>query len=154
MLGRQTQQTRKEDAVFPVDEPNSLDLMTPPECWQLLAGHRVGRVAVMGGHGPEIYPINYAVDGHTIVFRTDPGTKLASLLRWSSVGFEIDHVDELHRVGWSVLVKGDAREVVDEDELAALRQLPLDVWTTGEAAHWVRIIPQEVTGRRLVPLGD
>lgn len=133
-----------------VDGRTWLEIITPPECWDLLGQHRVGRLAVLGGHGPEIYPVNYALDGRAVVFRTDRGTALAGLSRWSSVAFEIDHVDPVDRTGWSVLVKGDAREVTDPDGLRSLRRLPLDVWRVGDAPHWVRIVPTEVTGRRLL----
>lgn len=132
-----------------VDGRTWMELMTPPECWAALADHRVGRVAMLGGHGPEIYPVNYAVDGRSIVFRTERGSKLEGLLRWPSVAFEIDHIDPLERSGWSVLVKGQAREVTAAGELATVRRLVMEVWAIGEKPHWVRIVPDEVTGRRL-----
>jgi nitroimidazol reductase NimA-like FMN-containing flavoprotein (pyridoxamine 5'-phosphate oxidase superfamily) len=97
--------------------------------------------------------VNYVVDGRTIVFRTDRGTTLAGLLRWSSVAFEIDEIDRADRTGWSVLVKGDAREVTSPDQLATLRARPLDVWRVGEAPRWIRVVPAEVTGRRLLRWG-
>ena len=34
----------------------------------------------------------------------------------------MDGVDETHQVGWSVVVRGHAEEVTDEDKLAELRQ--------------------------------
>ena len=132
-----------------VDGRTWMEIMSPPECWSELAGHRVGRLAMLGGHGPEIYPVNYAVDGRTIVFRSEVGSKLEGLLRWPSVAFEIDHVDPVERTGWSVLVKGQAQQVTDTAHLAVLRGLALDVWAVGDKPHWIRIVPNEVTGRRL-----
>jgi hypothetical protein len=53
----------------------------------------------------------YALDGDTVVFQTDPGTKLHGAIR-DAVAFEIDGVDGDRR-GWSVLVVGRAELVGD-----------------------------------------
>ena len=46
------------------------------ECWRLLRGVSVGRLAVWVDDHPDIFPINYKVDHGTLVFRTADGTKL------------------------------------------------------------------------------
>ena len=46
------------------------------ECWRLLASTELGRIATSAGASIDIFPVNYAVDGESIVFRTAPGTKL------------------------------------------------------------------------------
>jgi len=51
--------------------------------------------------------------------------------------------------GWSVLVKGRAVEVDDADEVRAVARLPLQYWSVGYEPHWVRILPTEVSGRRI-----
>ncbi|MEZ5248043.1 MAG: pyridoxamine 5'-phosphate oxidase family protein [Ilumatobacteraceae bacterium] len=48
------------------------------ECWQLFRSAEVGRLAVSISNHPDIFPLNYVVDGESIVFRTAPGTKLAA----------------------------------------------------------------------------
>ena len=48
-----------------------------------------------------------------------------------------------------MLVKGTAREVRHPDECARLRTLDLRHWSVGPKAHWVRIVADEVTGRRI-----
>ena len=48
-----------------------LEILQPAECWRLLAGQELGRVAVLVDGAPEIYPVNHIVDSETIVFRTD-----------------------------------------------------------------------------------
>src|SRR5680860_1471871 len=40
------------------------------ECWRLLREASVGRLAVWHGDGPDIFPINYATDHGTVIFRT------------------------------------------------------------------------------------
>jgi nitroimidazol reductase NimA-like FMN-containing flavoprotein (pyridoxamine 5'-phosphate oxidase superfamily) len=119
------------------------------ECWQLLAMHPVGRIALVVDDAPEVQPVNHAVDGRTIVFRTDDGTKLHAIARDSRVCFEVDGLNLDRGTGWSVIVKGRAVEVTDVDELARVRTIPLQLWGLGPKTHWVRIVPYEVTGRAI-----
>ena len=132
-----------------IDGRTWLEHLNPGRCWELLASVPVGRVGVINDSAPEIYPVNHAVDGQTIVFRTDPGTKLRGMLRSPSVCYEADAIDPEDATGWSVLVKGSAVQVRDPDELRALADLPLRLWALGDKAHWIRIVPAEVTGRRI-----
>jgi len=115
----------------------------------LLARERVGRVAFVDDLGPIVMPVNFVLDRHMVVFRTDDGTKLDTAVRGSRVAFEIDGTDEAARAGWSVVVRGEAVEVTDTAELARLRQLPLYPWAPGAKTHYVRILPAVLTGRRI-----
>lgn len=123
--------------------------LSTDECWKLLGGHPVGRIGVLVDSAPEIYPVNHVVDEGTIVFRTDPGNKLHGIDRSPSVCFEADALDVDDRTGWSVLVKGRAAEITDAEELHRARALPLRFWALGEKGHWIRVMPREVTGRRI-----
>jgi uncharacterized protein len=123
--------------------------MTKSECFELLSGQRVGRVAVVDGWGPVVFPVNYVVDRHMVVFRSDEGSKLGAAGARSRVAFEIDGTDPGTRTGWSVLVRGEAVEVTDPAELARLRELPLHPWAPGVKSHYVRVLPSLVTGRRI-----
>jgi nitroimidazol reductase NimA-like FMN-containing flavoprotein (pyridoxamine 5'-phosphate oxidase superfamily) len=98
---------------------------------------------------PEVYPVNHRVDGDSIVFRTDPGGKLHALHRTPSVCFQIDGFHPDTHDGWSVLVKGRATEIVGADALRRAEAQPLEYWGLGPKGHWVRIVPAEVTGRRI-----
>lgn len=119
------------------------------ECWRLLAATPVGRIGVLNDSAPEIYPVNHIVDRGTIVFRTDPGSKLRGLLRSPAVCYEVDMVDPTDATGWSVLVKGRAVELRDTGDIVDVATLPLYNWAIGAKAHWIRIVPDEVTGRRI-----
>jgi nitroimidazol reductase NimA-like FMN-containing flavoprotein (pyridoxamine 5'-phosphate oxidase superfamily) len=66
--------------------------LPPEECWALLRGGSVGRLAVWVHDHPEIFPINYKVDHETLVFRTGAGTKLASAVG-NMVALEADTAD-------------------------------------------------------------
>ena len=127
--------------------------LTKSECFALLARERLGRVAVVDDRGPVVFPVNFVLDRHMVMFRTDEGTKLDTACRGSQVAFEIDGTDAAARTGWSVLVRGEAIEVTDPAELARLRKLPLDPWAPGPKTHHVRILPAVLTGRRIRPPG-
>ena len=116
------------------------------ECWRLLAGAEVGRLAVSIANRPDVFPVNFVVDDKTIVFRTDEGTKLAAALLTSSVAFEIDGVDEGQ--AWSVVVAGRAREIEKMEDLCAAFELAIHPWQRAPKHRYVRIVPDQVTGRR------
>jgi nitroimidazol reductase NimA-like FMN-containing flavoprotein (pyridoxamine 5'-phosphate oxidase superfamily) len=113
----------------------------------LLAGTTLGRVAVVDDRGPVVFPVSFVLDRHTVVFRTEPGTKLRAAGRGSRVCFEADGTDR--RVGWSVIVRGEITEVTDPAELDRLRALPLEARAPGTRDHYVRILPAVLTGRRI-----
>ncbi len=133
-----------------LDARTWLEHLSVAEGWRLVAAAPVGRLGVLVDSAPEIFPVNHAVDGDTIVFRTDPGNKLRGLDRSPSVCFEVDELDPSTSTGWSVMVKGRAVEITDPDELDRARKLPLHFWARGEKGHWIRILPSEITGRRIV----
>lgn len=122
------------------------------ECWQLAASQPVGRVAFVKNDEALLLPVNHAVDGRTVVFRTAPGSKLAAAALVSPVTFEVDWYDADSRTGWSVLLRGSAELVAGTAELERLYGLDLEPWGTDpDQTEWVRVRPQHVTGRRVVP---
>jgi uncharacterized protein len=123
--------------------------LTKSECFELLAQQHLGRVAVVDDRGPVVFPVNFVLDRHMVVFRTDAGTKLDAACRGRRVAFEVDGTDAAAHTGWSVLIRGEAVEVTDPAELARLRKLPLDPWAPGAKTHYVRILPTVLTGRRI-----
>lgn len=135
-----------------IDNRTGLEVLGRDECLRLLEGQVIGRVAVADGGQPEIFPVNYVIDDEEIVFRTAPGTKFDAAVRNRPVAFEIDAADATYHAGWSVVVAGHAREVVDPDRLEEIRKLPLRPWADSEKAHFVTITTERVTGRRIVPV--
>ncbi|HEX6312169.1 MAG TPA: pyridoxamine 5'-phosphate oxidase family protein [Acidimicrobiia bacterium] len=132
------------------DARTGLEVLSRDECLRLLREHGIGRIAVVAGGRPLIFPVNYAVDGATIVFRTDAGTKLDGVSSGFNVAFEIDGIEPLYHTGWSVMVTGHGREVVEPNELRVIGELPVRPWAGGEKSHFVRIRPDTITGRRIV----
>ena len=115
---------------------------------ELLRGSVVGRLAISIASHPDIFPINYVVDHGTIVFRTAEGTKLAGSVLGPGVAFEADGLDTWAKQAWSVVVKGRATEIVAMQELFDAADLPLFPWLASPKNRFVRILPDEVTGRR------
>jgi nitroimidazol reductase NimA-like FMN-containing flavoprotein (pyridoxamine 5'-phosphate oxidase superfamily) len=64
--------------------------LTKDECFRLLAGQHLGRLVLVDDRGPIALPINFVLDQHTVLFRTDEGTKLDVASRGARVGFEVD----------------------------------------------------------------
>ena len=131
-----------------LDPASPIRELAQPTCWDLLRSVEVGRLAVIFGDRPEIFPVNYLVDHGTIVFRTAAGGKLAGSVREAPVAFEIDGYDGEAGEAWSVVVKGRAGEIRRLHELIDTVQLPLSPWHGSPKHHFVRIVPEEVTGRR------
>lgn len=136
---------------MPVDA-NGLQILSPDKSLQLLSMHlpHVGRIALSTDEGaPVILPINYRVVDDCVVFRTGAGSKLAAVAQGMEVAFEVDAVDATWEEGWSVLVRGRAVEVTQPEELSYLRQLPLRAWAGGDKPHFIKIVPSEISGRRI-----
>jgi hypothetical protein len=115
-------------------------------CWALLRSHEVGRLAISTADRPEIFPINYVVDRGTVVFRTAEGTKLAGAVQ-RDVAFEADGFEPDTGEAWSVVVKGRGEEIA-RHELLDTAGLPLFPWHAAPKQRFVRIVPDEVSGRR------
>ena len=119
------------------------------ECDALLASVSVGRVAYTDRALPQIIPVNFALDGTSIVFRTAYGSRFAACCRNAVVAFEVYEVDGASRGGWSVLVVGDAAPITNESEVVRARQLAFAPWAGGERDCFIRITPGLVTGRAI-----
>jgi nitroimidazol reductase NimA-like FMN-containing flavoprotein (pyridoxamine 5'-phosphate oxidase superfamily) len=127
---------------------DGVDVLEPNECWQLLRGEEVGRLAVAIKGQPDIFPVNFLVDHGSVVFRTAEGTKLAASVLGRGVAFEVDGFDRSDGTAWSVVVKGRAREIERLEEMLDALDLPLFPWLASPKPRFVRIEPDVVTGRR------
>lgn len=127
---------------------HGMEVLDPNECWSLLRTAVVGRLAISIANRPDIFPINYVVDHGTIVFRSAEGTKLAGAVLGSAVAFEVDGLDTVAGEAWSVVVKGRAVEITALHQLFDAADLPLFPWLASPKHRFVRVVPDEITGRR------
>jgi nitroimidazol reductase NimA-like FMN-containing flavoprotein (pyridoxamine 5'-phosphate oxidase superfamily) len=116
------------------------------DCHDLLASERIGRLGVVIDGQPDIFPVNYGMDGTGIVFRTNHGRKLRGVMS-GEVVFEVDHVDAEERSGWSIVVRGQAEDITHFDS-RELKERAGSSWS-GPKGVLVRISPTQVTGRRV-----
>lgn len=119
----------------------------PDECWELLGLSTVGRLAVVVDDAPDIFPVNFVLDGSSIVFRTAPGTKYWGTLR-KPCALETDGYDAATGQAWSVVVKGHAELIADPDAQTAVDALHLEPWQAGDKYLYIRLLHESVTGRR------
>ena len=126
--------------------------LTGDECRSLLVTHRprLGRLAFVAGEWPLVLPMNYALDGDIVYFRTSTGRKLFAASRRTRVTFQVDHVDQVWEDGWSLLAFGRLRMVEDSAELARARHLPLRPWAGGDRPHYLALDIDSLSGRRIV----
>ena len=122
-------------------------VLSTEDCFDLLRGEVVGRLAVSIRDHPDIFPINYVVDRGGVVFRTAEGTKLAAAVLGRGVAFEVDGLDPDAGTAWSVIVKGHAIEIERLDDVLDALELPLFPWHASPKHRFVRIEPVDVSGR-------
>lgn len=134
---------------MPSDAQPRLEELTEDQCWRLLARKSVGRLAVSIENRPDVFPVNYRLDAETLIVRTAPGLKLAAATLGRGVAFEVDSFDELNHTGWSIVVRGSATEIEELDELLEADRMLLEPWARGHKNRYVRITPEQVTGRRI-----
>ena len=72
--------------VIPGGNVTELDALTPDDCWRFLAKRVVGRIGFNLGHGPRIYPVNYRVDGRTVILRTAGESEVARFVDLFAAG--------------------------------------------------------------------
>ena len=125
----------------------NVEVLDPVECFRLLGPRGIGRLAVRDHAGVDIFPVNYLIHDSAVYFRSAPGTKMIRVTDAPQVAFEVDGHDR--RRAWSVVIKGVAVRLDDDDEIFAsgINIAPTAVPT--EKLNYVCIRPQRMTGRRL-----
>ncbi|GFE15944.1 hypothetical protein Sgleb_39910 [Streptomyces glebosus] len=123
------------------------------EALRLLGSVSLGRIVFTQDALPAIRPVNHLLDRGEIIIRTQEGAAVAAATRQADmegvvVAYEVDTIDPVTHVGWSVVVTGYCRPVTDPRDLAYYWEL-LHPWTEGQREHALRIRPDLVTGLRI-----
>ena len=121
-----------DDVVAPLTEEAAWDFLRTQEVGRL-AYHLVGEV--------HIVPVNFAVHGHQIVFRTAPGSKLLGVVMDDDVAFEVDE-----RRATSVVARGRAT-LLRDSEADAAQALPIRSWVPTDKDAVVAVDVTEISGR-------
>ena len=133
-----------------------LEELSWDECFGLLRQQVVGRLVYQDELGLAAVPVNYAVAGNTIVFRSEAGSKVRGLQE-RDIAFQVDHIDTVSHSGWSVLIRGTAEEVDFErlsELIGQIEGAPPQPWKKGIHNIWVLITPKGVSGRRLADFAE
>lgn len=129
--------------------PESLEL-SYSECETLLRAGVVGRVALSTPDGPQIVPVNYSIVDSAIIVRTSAYSLLGTYGRGATLAFEVDHFDQDNHRGWSVVARGRADVVADQEDLDHIRKVwEPRPWAGGVRGLFMRIPWTELTGRQL-----
>ncbi|WP_248964396.1 pyridoxamine 5'-phosphate oxidase family protein [Sphaerisporangium perillae] len=126
-----------------------LQVLSREECLVLLASVPVGRIVFTDRALPAVQPVNFVLDGESIVIRTAAGSRLASAATNAVVAFEGDEFDAGMRSGWSVTMVGHARAVQDLAEIDRLSRLPLMPWVPDGREQFIVMYPEHISGRRI-----
>jgi uncharacterized protein len=124
-----------------------LEVLDRRECLRLLDRTGLGRIAVTSGALPVVLPVDYTMDGESIVIETGRGTTLDFGTTGSVVAFEVDNLHENGHCGWTVMVTGVAQEVSDGLEMERLRDLLGDEFDAVDE-RFIRISSELISGRR------
>ena len=121
--------------------------LTTAECWALLEGEHIGRLAVSRSDGsPDIFPVNYVVHEGAVYLRSAPDTKMVNLDARPAAAFEIDGHDE--EGAWSVVAHGTAARTVDNVEIEQSGIARLVSPSPRYKPHVLKLAVRTVTGRR------
>jgi hypothetical protein len=90
------------------------------ECLELLGAMSVGRIAYTTDDAPRVLPVNYVLDGDSVVFRTVSDGEVYRYALETTCAFEIDEIDEFSRSGWSVLAVAGLH-LLTEEQFASLQ---------------------------------
>ncbi len=132
------------DTKTPLESEYPVAVLNVDECWGLLRGEEFGRLAYRLADEVHLVPINYMVDGETLLFRTASGSKLLAAALHSDVAFEIDwHGADS---AWSVVARGRLRRL-EEQELHRLDAMPDRSWVPTLKYDAIELLPEVVTGR-------
>lgn len=126
-------------------ENEVVEILDASRARSLLSGHTLGRLIERIGDVTEVFPVNYWSDGHRIVFRTAPGTKLVGTVIANEILFQADYVTE--RTAWSVIVHCTARILHSAEEIDRASELDLKPLVPTVKEVFVELSVNELSGR-------
>ena len=133
---------------------NGLEVLDRAACFGLLGTVPVGRVGLSMAALPVVLPVNFVLcrppwqTDAVVMIRSGEGSKVDAALAQHVVAFEIDGFDAVARSGWSVIVQGLTRVLVDDEEIAWAEALPLESWANASADSFIELSTDVVRGRR------
>ena len=127
-----------------------IEVLSEQECFKLVRAQNVGRFVFTDAAGPAAIPVNYGFINDTIVFRVSESSHLREALK-GGVAFEVDDLDGDASSPWSVLIRGQAREVSADAVIDIVRAMQPIPQPLAEGVHnvWGWLAPTPAPPRRL-----
>lgn len=117
------------------------------ECWTLLEGAELGRLALADADGvPDVFPVNIVAHEGSVYLRSARDSKLAGIAARPAAALEVDGEDETTL--WSVVLRGTAVQVRDEQEIHRSGVLGVVSPNPRHKPFVIKVTPRSVTGRR------
>lgn len=69
---------------------SDVERLDPAQCFERLAQQQLGRLITSAGGIVDVFPVNSAIDGQSMLSRTAEGSKLLELTVNDEVLFEVD----------------------------------------------------------------
>ena len=130
-------------------DDHGLGVLDESTCLDLLREERVGRVGFSAHALPVIFPVNFVVEGRSVLFSSDQGEKLRAAEAGSVACFEVDWFDPLSHDGWSVLATGRLATVDELRATTLLHDHPLAHWAIEGDRQLVELPIEMLSGRRI-----
>ena len=138
-----------------IDQRGS-EILTDSESMRLLAvaaqEESIGRLALSQSDAPIVQPVNFSFHEHRVLVRLGEG-HMAESANGALVAFEVDRLDRMHKEAWSVLVRGLAT-MLTEEECQGLKGAGPQPFVPLPGERIFAIRTDVVTGRRFQLASD
>lgn len=133
---------------------HSFEHLSIEECWRLVGGAHVGRMAVAGADGaPDVFPLTVLAHDGALYARSAEGSKLNVIADHPEAAIEFDGESDGFR--WSVVARGPAvrletdMDAATDAEIAASGVMRLVSANPGGKPYVIRLRPATISGRRV-----
>ena len=124
-----------------------MEILAISECEAFLGRGGVGILAMTAGSdAPVMRPVNFAFDQPDLLIRTGEGQILAAARAGEPASFAISTIDPFEHSGWSVIAVG---KLVERARSELDTKIALRPWARVEKQHFVGLVIQEISGRRI-----
>lgn len=119
------------------------------ECLHLIAKVCVGRIVLTAQGLPAIQPVNYMMDGDTVLIPTPPVSWLALKADNTIVAFQVDDIDAHSQCGWHVNAVGPAKLVNNQHRINRPNRMTPPPWGPPDTAQFIRVQLSIVHGQHI-----
>jgi hypothetical protein len=131
------------------DGKDGIEVLDVDSCLRLLRDSSVGCLGMPSVGAPELRPVNFIVDGPSLIIRTGEGQILEAGRKGLSASFLVYGIDPLEHTGWSVSINGKLSQLDTNERTLSLHLRP---WASGQKDRFVKLFLSQISGRA-IPAG-